>query len=116
MTKAVGWVTGDAVSEGAVALGVVVVAVVALLAWLDTDAVRDLARARNHVQLDVGRIAATVVALGTAAVALWWAARHPGEEPGEVLAFALAFGVAAATVALGADLSARPAEGTPSTS
>ena len=113
---AVSWATGDAVSMGATAFVVTALAVLALVVWLDTDAVRDLARARHHVQLDVGRIAATVVALGTAAVALWWAARHPGEEPAELLAFALAFGVGAATVALGADLSARPVEGTPSTS
>jgi hypothetical protein len=103
---AVSWVTGDAVSMGVTAFVVTALAVLALVVWLDTDAVRDLARARHHVRLDVGRIAATVVALGTTAVALWRAARHPGEEPAELLAFALAFGVGAATVALGADLSA----------
>ena len=113
---AVSWVTGDAVPMGVTALVVTTLATLALVAWLDTDAVRDLVGARRHVGLDFGRIAATVVALVTAAGTAWWAWRHPGEEPGELLAFALAFGVAAATVALGADLSARPVEETPSTS
>lgn len=103
----VNWVTGDAVSMGMVALVVSVVAVVALLAWLDTDAVRDLVREHRHVGLDVGRLAATAVALVTVGGTLWWAALHPGEAPGELLAFSLVFGVAAAAVALGADLASR---------
>ena len=101
---------------GVAAFAVVGLAVVALAVWLDTDAVRDLVRVpAPRAAVDVGRIAATVVALCTAAVTLWWAWRHPGEEPAELLAFALAFGVAAATVALGVDLSARPEDATSST-
>jgi hypothetical protein len=96
------------VSQGLVALVVTTAAVVLLVAWLDTDAVRDLARARHHVGLDVERLLATGVALATAAGALWWASSRLGEEPAELLEFSLVFGVAAATVALGADLFARP--------
>jgi hypothetical protein len=102
------WLTGGAVSQGLVALVVTTAAVVLLVAWLDTDAVRDLARARHHVGLDVERLLATVVALATAAGTLWWASSRLGEEPAELLEFSLVFGVAAATVALGADLFARP--------
>lgn len=116
IAKAVSWATGGAVSEGVVALVVVGAAVVALFAWLVTDAVRDLVRTQRHLAVDVGRVVATVVALATAAVTLWWASRHPDEQPGDVLAFGLALGVAAATVALGADVSATPAGGTASTS
>ena len=110
----VNWATGEAVSMGVVAFAVISLAVVALAVWLDTDAVRDLVRSRRHVGVDVGRIVATMVALCTVAVTLWWAWRHPGEEPAELLAFSLAFGVAAATVALGVDLSARPEDATSS--
>lgn len=113
---AVNWLTGDAVSMGVVALVVAGSAVVALLAWLDTDAVRDLVRGHRHVGLDVGRIAATAVALATLAGTLWWAALHPGGEPAEMLAFSLLFGVSAAAVALGADVAAgiaAPAAHTP---
>jgi hypothetical protein len=102
------WLTGGAASPGLVALVVTTAAVVLLVGWLDTDAVRDLARARQHVGLDVERLLATVVALATAVGALWWASSRLGEEPAELLEFSLVFGVAAATVALGADLFARP--------
>lgn len=100
----VSWVTAETVSMGVVALVVAGAAVLALLAWLDTDAVRDLAREHRHVGLDVGRLTATAIALVTTGGALWWAALHPGEQPGELLEFSLMFGVAAATVAFGADL------------
>lgn len=100
----VSWVTADAVSMGVAALVVSGLSIVALLAWLDTDAVRDLAREHRHVGLDVGRLAATAAALVTVVGTLWWAARTPGEAPGELLEFSLVFGIAAATVALAADL------------
>jgi hypothetical protein len=102
------WLTAGTVSQGVVALVVTTAAVVALVAWLDTDAVRDLVRARHHVGLDVERLVATVVALATAAGAVWWASSRLGEEPSELLEFSLVFGVAAATVTLGVDLFARP--------
>lgn len=100
----VSWVSGDAVSMAVVALVIAVLAVVALLAWLDTDALRDLRREHRHVMLDVSRLTATAVALVTAGGTLWWAALHPDEAPGELLEFSFVFGIAAATVALGADL------------
>lgn len=107
MALGVSWLSGDAVSIGMAAFVVAAVLVVALLAWLDTDAVRDLTRERRHVGLDLGRLTATAVALVITGGTLWWAAVHPGEAPGELLEFSLVFGIAAATVALGADLVSR---------
>ena len=107
MALGVSWLSGDAVSIGMAALVVAAVLVVALLAWLDTVAVRDLTRERRHVGLDLGRLTATAVALVITGGTVWWAAVHPGEAPGELLEFSLVFGIAAATVALGADLVSR---------
>lgn len=97
-------VSGGALSQGVVAFVVIGAVLSALVAWLVTDAVRDLSRSRRHVGLDVARLAALALVVVTAVGALWWAWAHPGEEPAELLAFGLAAGVVGACTALGADL------------
>ncbi|HET6968624.1 MAG TPA: hypothetical protein VFI44_10115 [Ornithinibacter sp.] len=100
----VSFLSGGAVSEGMVAFVVIGAALSALIAWLVTDAVRDLSRPHRHVGLDVARLVALAMVLVTTAGALWWAWAHPGEEPAELLAFGLAAGVVGGCTALGADL------------
>lgn len=97
---------GDTVSAGMVALLVTGVLCVSLVVWLVADALRDLARAHRHVGLDLGRLAATVVAATTGAGVAVWAVLNPGQDPTELLAFALAIGVVGAVAALGADVAA----------
>jgi hypothetical protein len=101
---ATSWATGGTVSEGVASLVLVAALLAALVLALDVDAVRDLARARIHVGIDVARLVATVLVVGTAAGALWYALANPGEAPAELLAFGLAAGVVGASVVLGADL------------
>jgi hypothetical protein len=101
---ATSWATGGTVSEGVASLVLVAALLAALVLALDVDAVRDLARARTHVGIDVARLVATVLVVGTAAGALWYALANPGEAPAELLAFGLAAGVVGAAVVLGADL------------
>ena len=92
---------------------VVAAVLLAVLAALDTDAVRDLARGRRHLGADVARIGATGIGLITAAGAVWYGVANPGQEPAELLAFGLAAGVVGAVVALGADVASTPAPAGP---
>ncbi len=101
---AVSWASGGTVSQAVAAFVLVTGLLLAVVVVLDVDAVRDLARRHAHVGTDLGRLLATVIALATAGVALWYASAHPGQEPAELLGFALATGVVGAAVALGADL------------
>lgn len=100
---------GDTVSAGMVALLVTGALCVSMVVWLVADALRDLARAHRHVGLDLGRLAATVVAATTGAGVAVWAVLNPGQDPTELLAFAMAIGVVGAVAALGADVAATPA-------
>ena len=99
---------GDTVSAGMVALLVTGALCVSMVVWLVADALRDLARAHRHVGLDLGRLAATVVAATTGAGVAVWAVLNPGHDPTELLAFAMAIGVVGAVAALGADVAATP--------
>lgn len=113
VSLAVSWLSGDRVSEGLAAFVVVAAVLLAVLAALDTDAARDLARGRRHLGADVARIGATVVGVVTAAGAIWYAVANPGQQPAELLAFGLAAGVVGAVVALGADVASTNAPAAP---
>lgn len=74
-----------------VALAIVSAAAVALVVWLDVGAVRDLSSSRReHVRLDVARLASTVVVVAFAAVVVLTMRTDPENEAG---AFILAAGV-----------------------
>lgn len=102
ISVAVSWAVG--VSDGVVALVLVGGLLTALVVALDVDALRDLAGRHLHVGTDVARLAATVVALATVAVALWYASANADQAPAELLAFGLAAGIVGAVGALGADV------------
>jgi hypothetical protein len=93
---------------GPVALLVILCAgSVALIAWLLVDATRDLARSRReHVRLDLARIAAGAVLVILAAVTAIETARLGGET-GEAVIFAMAAGAAGALAMAGAAVATR---------
>ena len=63
---------------GQIQVVVIAVAYLALAAWLDVVALRDLAaKRREHVRLDVARLVATVAGVAYLAGVIVWATGHP---------------------------------------
>lgn len=88
----------ELVGPGAV-LAIVVAAFVALVVWLDIDAVRDLSPARSlHRRLDIVRIASTVVVVLLMGAIIGVSIANPKTEIGEAAIFALAGGIFAAVL------------------
>ncbi|TLM76301.1 MAG: hypothetical protein FDZ70_06685 [Actinobacteria bacterium] len=102
----------DSEYAGPLALLVVISAcVAALLAWLLTDAVRDLApRRRAHFRLDVARIAAAAVFALLVVVSVYLVVAQPEPEQGEAPIWAMAGGLIAAGVVVGADVATTVAQ------
>lgn len=93
-------------STGNLVIALIVVVVCAVVAvWLDSDALRDLsAKRREHVWLDVARVAATVaIAAYFVGVAVWAAGSSGFDSTGAVLSVG-GCGVVGAAVVTIADL------------
>ena len=86
---------------------VIAVAFLALAAWLDVDALRDIAaKRRAHVSLDVARLLATVAGVAYLAGVVVWATGHPEFDYIGALLSLGGCGVVGAAVVTVADLMA----------
>lgn len=85
-------------------LALISVAVVALIAWLLADAMRDLAGPHAHVKVDYARVAAAVVFLVLVGISVYLIWAQPGPEQGEAPIWAIAAGLSGASVIAGADV------------
>lgn len=84
---------------------------VALIVWLDIDAVRNLSPGRReHQRLDVARIVATVVFVIFAGTTFGANIANPKSEIGEAAIFAMAAGIFAAVLTAVADATVTLAE------
>jgi hypothetical protein len=85
-------------------LAIVAVAVLALAAWVDADAVRDLApKRREHVRIDIARLGATAAIVVFAVGITLAQTADPEGGVAEAGVFAVAAGVLGAFEAAGAD-------------
>jgi hypothetical protein len=96
----------DSEYAGPLALLIVVsVGVAALLVWLLADSVGDLiAGRREHVSLDVARIAAAIVFAVLVSISVYLIFAQPGPEQGEAPIWAIAAGLIAAAATAGAEV------------
>jgi len=96
---------------GQIAGAVVVAAYLAVVAWLDVDALRDLSpRRREHAWLDVARLVATVAIVAYLVGVYAWATASPEHDYVGAILSLMGCGIVGAAVVMGADLLVRSRE------
>ena len=93
---------------GQIQVVLIAVAYLALAAWLDVVALRDLAaKRREHAGLDVARLVATVAGVAYLVGLVVWATGHPQFDYIEMILFLGGCGIVGAAVVTVADLMVR---------